>query len=115
MAWWIVAALVLVLLVFAVVYGITLREQRALTNYVLLLLLDDEVVEHHRRDLVDFVHSRSAIGPADLGRQIYAATAKMVVREGMSDKTLDVAGRLWRLKSGDATKTTTSPPANLVK
>jgi hypothetical protein len=98
MAWWIVIAFAIVLLLMAMVYRTSLRAQRRLTNYALLLLLNDEVLEKHRADLSEFVRSVDAKGAGDLGLQVYKATTKLAV--SMSDNSLGVAGLLWKLRTG---------------
>jgi hypothetical protein len=42
MEWWIIGVLAIATIILISIYRVSLRENRALTNYALLLMLDDE-------------------------------------------------------------------------
>jgi len=97
MEWWIIAALAGALLMMLAVYRISLRENRALTNYVLLILLDETVHASQRRALADFVRASDAKYAGELGGKVYLATGQLAER--LRGTMLGTNGLLWKLKN----------------
>jgi hypothetical protein len=102
MEWWIVAALVVVLLLMIRLYRISLRETRALTNYTLLILLDEKVLAAQRESLREFVRASEAKNAGELGGKVYLATGQLA--EKLSHTVLGTNGLLWELKKGGAAR-----------
>ena len=98
MEWWIIGALAVVALVLISVYRIALRENRALTNFLLLILLDPKAHEAHRASLVEFVRATDAKNAGDLSIKTALATQSAAAK--LHHTMLGVNGLLWKLKKG---------------
>jgi hypothetical protein len=96
MEWWIIAALAVALLIMISVYRIALRENRALTNFVLLVLLDSKVYEAQRASVAEFVRAIEAKSAADLGIKTALATQSASLK--LAHTVLGTNGLLWKLK-----------------
>jgi hypothetical protein len=98
MEWWIVGALIMVVIVLISIYRISLRESRTLTNYALLILLDETVHAAERKGLADLVRAIDAKDAGELGVKVNIATAQLAER--LSGTRLGTYGLLWKLKAG---------------
>ena len=98
MEWWIIGTLSIVYLVLlAVMYLMSARESRALTNYALLILLADDTHATQRASLIELIRATDAKDASQLGRKTRAAITKVAMR--LSNTMLYVNRLAWNLKT----------------
>jgi hypothetical protein len=98
MEWWINAALSLIFFVLlGVMYFISVRESRALSNYALLILLDHDVHATQRASLKDLILASDAKNAFQLGKKTRTAITDVAMR--LSKTTLDVNGIVRKHKA----------------
>ena len=96
--WWIIGTLTFVYLVLlAVMYLMSARESRALTNYALLILLADDTHATQRASLIELIRATDAKDASQLGRKTRAAITKVAMR--LSNTMLYVNRLAWNLKT----------------
>ena len=99
MAWWIIAALSVVLILLVKMYRIAVREGRELTNLALLSLLDDYAHAQQRKALVELVTATDAKNAGELGQKVFVAASNKLAAP-IAKVWLGTYDLLWKLKTG---------------
>jgi hypothetical protein len=71
MEWWIIGALVVVVVILIAIYLRSLRESKGLANLVLLILLDQAIHATQSKGLADLVRGIDAKNAGELGGKVY--------------------------------------------
>lgn len=98
MEWWIIGALIIIVLILSSLYRKSLHENRSVVYYELILLLHDGIYRDHRAKLAQYVASTDAKNAYDLGGKVYIATGNMAAQ--IKNSGALAAGLLWDLKMG---------------
>jgi hypothetical protein len=77
MEWWIIGALVVVVVILIAIYLRSLRESKGLANLVLLILLDQKIHATQSKGLADLVRGIDAKNAGELGGKVYVATCEL--------------------------------------
>lgn len=98
MEWWIIGALVLVILVLGSIYRKSVAENRHLSNFTLLVLLDEGLHKYHQQGLIEYIQAIDAKNAFDLLIKTKLAQDQLAEKVA-SDSSLGVSALLWKIRN----------------